>query len=387
MVYLHFIFHEERSMRCSRHRIRPAWRLRGFTLIELLVVIAIIAVLIALLLPAVQAAREAARRAQCVNNLKQMGLALHNYHSTTNVFPSGGSAASIPGGGIRTMWGSWSAQSMMLPYMEQTPVYNSINFWLVNIGDGTSQAVNSTASVTRINSFVCPSGPLYAGRSFQYTIISGDFPTNNYFASVGSSLNFDGTAGSGAPNGAFQLGGAMIGLRDITDGSSNTIAFGEWRTGDDDRNKLSMPQDVINLTGSQYPNGANWNSPLMNMPLGGQPFVAWVATCSGAAKASIGTDNNRSGVGQRWDMGLFGRTLGNTLLAPNPPYPNCEINTWGQGEFDAPGMYGLSSFHSGGANVAMADGSVKFLKSSTNNLTMWSLGSRNQGEVIGADSY
>src|SRR4051794_7660554 len=101
---------------------------RAFTLIELLVVIAIIAVLIALLLPAVQAAREAARRAQCVNNLKQMGLALHNYHSAINSFPMGSSLNPWNVPGDADGWSGWSAQSLMLPYMEQSPIYNAINF-------------------------------------------------------------------------------------------------------------------------------------------------------------------------------------------------------------------------------------------------------------------
>ena len=110
----------------------------GFTLIELLVVIAIIAVLIALLLPAVQSAREAARRAQCTNNLKQIGLGMHNYHSTYNTFPIGVSASrntwnigkcGVGPSGLVT-WNGWSAQSLLLPYLEATPVYNAINFWL-----------------------------------------------------------------------------------------------------------------------------------------------------------------------------------------------------------------------------------------------------------------
>src|SRR5947209_16831901 len=102
---------------------------RGFTLIELLVVIAIIAVLIALLLPAVQAAREAARRAQCVNNLKQFGLAMHNYHSTNDVFPMGASLCYYPYGGgsnpLCTTWNNWSAHAMMLNYLEQNAIYNA----------------------------------------------------------------------------------------------------------------------------------------------------------------------------------------------------------------------------------------------------------------------
>ena len=119
-------------MICSRRNTRP-----GFTLIELLVVIAIIAVLIALLLPAVQAAREAARRSQCVNNLKQLGLAMHNYESTHQSFPLGGNNG--PGGPTtydNRYWGAWSTQTMLLPYMEQTAIYQAINFNYLGRSDG-----------------------------------------------------------------------------------------------------------------------------------------------------------------------------------------------------------------------------------------------------------
>src|SRR5829696_980857 len=111
-------------LRTSTPRVKP---LRGFTLIELLVVIAIIAVLIALLLPAVQAAREAARRSQCVNNLKQMGLAMHNYHSVIGTFPMG-NARAFEAPGVVTDWGTFSAHAMLLPYVEQQALYNSCNF-------------------------------------------------------------------------------------------------------------------------------------------------------------------------------------------------------------------------------------------------------------------
>ena len=95
---------------------------------------------------------------------------------------------------------------------------------------------------------------------------------------------------------------------------------------------------------------------------------------------------NRSWLGERWDIPTPGRTLGNTLFAPNPPIPNCEIR-WDQSDIDGPGIFGLSSFHPGGCNVMMADGSVRFLKSTTNQKTVWALGSRDQGETISADSY
>ena len=137
------------------HAPRPR---RGFTLIELLVVIAIIGVLIALLLPAVQSAREAARRSQCVNNLKQLGLALNNYHSTNNSFPLGGNPAPYqPMNGGCTVWAGWSAQSMLLPYLEQVQVYNAINFYFTGRGSGVSENIQKTAMTTRINAFLCPS--------------------------------------------------------------------------------------------------------------------------------------------------------------------------------------------------------------------------------------
>jgi prepilin-type processing-associated H-X9-DG protein len=118
------------------------------------------------------------------------------------------------------------------------------------------------------------------------------------------------------------------------------------------------------------------------MPYGSAALPGWLANCANLAKTARG----RSFIAQRWDTGMFGRTLGNTLLAPNPPYPNCN-NTTGNGDFDNLGMFGMSSFHPGGANVALCDGSVRFLKATTALPTVWALGSKDQGEVISADSY
>ena len=133
------------------HRTR-----RGFTLIELLVVIAIIAVLIALLLPAVQSAREAARRAQCTNNLKQIGLAMHNYLTAHNVFPPGTAASynTVNPGCMASM--GWSAQALMLGYLEHTPLYNAANFMLDPLQNDSHWA-NSTVLFTRLAAFICPS--------------------------------------------------------------------------------------------------------------------------------------------------------------------------------------------------------------------------------------
>jgi prepilin-type processing-associated H-X9-DG protein len=356
------------------------------TLIELLVVITIIALLIALLLPAFPAAGEAARRVQCTNNLKQLALAMQNYHVFYGCYPPGGmmstrlSMAAHCGG-----LGSWSAQSRMLPYLEQSPLYNAINFEVCNISDPVTESINATAVQGRIGGFLCPSSYEPRGTIHGWAIKA---PGNNYFASVGPSLNYDGIQVEGPPSGVFMWGGQAIGIRDVLDGTSQTIAFGEWRTGDFNDSRLSIPQDVVPLA-RVYPGGATSSyDARLTMPAGAAGFQAWLDICAQRASAT----NNRSWIGEGWSFGFLGVSLGNTLLAPNPPYPNCEIvNTTpggsGSDDFDAPGMYGMSSGHSGGGNVAMCDGSVRFLTSSMKRETVWKLGSRAQGEVLSGDEF
>jgi prepilin-type N-terminal cleavage/methylation domain-containing protein/prepilin-type processing-associated H-X9-DG protein len=372
----------------------PGRHVRGFTLIELLVVIAIIGVLIALLLPAVQSAREAARRAQCTNNLKQVGLALANYESANGAYPAayGNSASPTDRWGT---WGAWSPQAQLLPFMEQSAVYNAINFNCVSHGDqGHLDVVQRTAITTRISAFNCPSSPPATG-----TYYGRPRATNNYFASVGSSLHWIMSSGASAPNGVFGWGGEYggvnsapaIGISGMIDGTSNTIAFGEWRTGDFNDTRLSIPQDVINLR-QGLPNGVGegWGNARMNMPAGAVEFTAWLNLCAGAAPGSTAGGEpwrtNMSYLGQACNQGMFGWTLGTVLLAPNPRFPNCRMCGW-DGDWDCPGMYGLSSYHPGGANVAMADGSVRYLKNSTAREVVWGLGSRDQGEALSQDSY
>ncbi len=383
------------SRRFQRAPSRPDGR--GFTLIELLVVIAIIAVLISLLLPAVQSAREAARRAQCTNNMKQLGLALHNYLSSTGAVPHvypllyAGVTSTYSDG-----WGAWSPQAQLFPYLEQTPVYNSINFSLPNRYSGWN--ANTTVLGVRIASFLCPSSPVAKGNIACCVFIKT--PGNNYFASVGPAIVYQSNQGTVGlfgydynPSLAINVPVAnrsnstpAISIADISDGTSNTIAFGEWRTGDFNCSVVTIPQDVINPV--PWPNisqSGPWSGTALTT------FMGWLNTCASTAPSTIthgGTnwEYNMSYLGISWDQGIFGYSLGNTMLAPNPPYPNCRTCTW-NGDWDCPGMYGLSSYHPGGGNIAMADGSVRFLKSSTNMNIVWALGTKAGGEVISSDSY
>ena len=203
-------------------------RRRGFTLIELLVVIAIIAVLISLLLPAVQW-REAARRAQCLNNLKQIGLALHNYHSPNDTFPLGSACTGTFSGNVCTAWDGFSAQALFLGYMEGGSIYNSLNF-----SQGSSQLANSTGIMTKVNSFLCPSDP-NAGGSFSgsWTLNTGDAESNfnSYCASTGTTyVPQDNGQGGTTSTGMFSYT-QCYGIRSCTDGTSNTVAFSEALVG------------------------------------------------------------------------------------------------------------------------------------------------------------
>jgi len=272
---------------------------------------------------------------------------------------------------------------MLLPYMEQSPLYNALNFNMIGRGDGLGESVNTTGTTARVNSFLCPSSPLPGSGTYY----SKPWPGNNYFASAGSSLNWIGTDSAGQPNGCFYVQGNPIGTRDILDGTSNTILFGEQRIGDFNDGKISIPEDIAGNTTAPG-GGTSFNTAMANMPGGGGQLAAWLQTCASNLKSGSTpfSPSGRSWNGDLWFNGNYGHALGNTVLAPNSQYPNCMFHD-GNSDWDRAGFAGIHSFHSGGANVCLADGSVKFLKASTALPVMWALGSRNQGETISSDSY
>ena len=371
-------------------------RRRGFTLIELLVVIAIIAVLIALLLPAVQAAREAARRIQCVNNMKQIGLAVANYIDTNNCFPPG--SLDFIDNGYQTNQ-SYSAHARLLNGIEQQALFNAANFSVAPMNDTIGEYINFTVINTTLTVFLCPSTPpptwpIPAGIGL-LQLGAPVAPGNSYFASVGSSLEFDGSQAS-PPNGVIFYEGRLttatpnvpnissVGLQSVTDGTSNTISFGEWKIGSGNLSVFTSPTDMI-FVGSGPAGTGRTVSGSYNMPnpILVASFPAWLQLCATDLTVASTRNAHTPLLGLSWSMGLPGCTMGNLLQAPNPNYPNCSTNT----SLGWPGMWGLSSFHPGGANVVFCDGSVHFVKNSINNPTLWALGSRNQGEVIDASSY
>jgi prepilin-type N-terminal cleavage/methylation domain-containing protein/prepilin-type processing-associated H-X9-DG protein len=349
---------------------------RGFTLIELLVVVSIIAILIGLLLPAVVAVREASRRAQCAGNLKQIGLALHNYHASNDCFPSGASAsfnqlshteAGIPS--KPTNWNGWSAQALMLNYIDQTPLYNAINFDFDPTMNGEAP-FNLTARQTQIALFLCPSDS-YAGDPF----------LNSYYGSIGTTVQHEAHQSTGVF--AYQT---AYGAQHITDGESNTVAFAEGLAGDQQADAY-RGNGVVNV-GTPFPNA--------NIAAAGQ-FPAQVMSNLQACNAGFQSIGSNPGLasgnrGQDWGWGSEAMTLFNTIVPPNSTdyafnqcryvCASCYLE-----DADHSDIINASSDHSGGVNVLFCDGSVRFIKSSISMQTWWALGTRNGGEVIGADSY
>jgi prepilin-type N-terminal cleavage/methylation domain-containing protein/prepilin-type processing-associated H-X9-DG protein len=343
----------------SRHR-------RGFTLIELLVVIAIIAVLIALLLPAVQAAREAARRAQCTNNLKQMGLAIANYESANGTLPMGSLNMSQAYDNCASISFKYTWQDYILNYVEQGTTYNALNFvrpW--NSGSLT------TAFDVQIATYLCPSDSKFQEEPAGYV----QFVQTSYAAVRGATENIYYGWGPNSVN-ASRCGaidsegvfGEQIAYRyaEITDGTSNTLAVGETSRFAAD-NSVSSPFNFGNYVGAWGgPGISGWNN---DVRITGGAFTV------PKINAKPDTQNSASAIGNcggPFAVPQYGNPVG--WSAPGSPCVN-------------EGQFGFRSNHPGGANFVFCDGSVKFLKETLNPQVLQALGSRNLGEVISSDSF
>jgi len=336
---------------------RPSRRSRGLTAVELLVTIGIIGIVAALILPAIQASREASRRIQCANNLKQIMLATHSFQTANGGFPTSG-FWTFPAsnrepktlGGF-SMHGVYSIHGRILPYLEQDGIYNDINFSLPNSDLASVGIFHYTEAIQSISAFLCPSDPKIASSPLAPT-------------------SYRGCAGLGerefTANGLLQFrdDGSFIGkisqrdfspLSSIADGLSNTLAFAE------------KPIGTISGTYAPF---RDW----VRRQSGSLPLRAddWIVACS-----KLGRD----GGGQRLDAGaswmLTGAiyTLFFASTSPNSTIPDCGDET-----FNGVGLFSARSYHPGGVNAAMADGSVRWFSATTSVATWRGHGTRAGGE-------
>jgi prepilin-type N-terminal cleavage/methylation domain-containing protein len=336
-------------------------RRKGFTLIELLVVIAIIAILIALLLPAVQQAREAARRSQCRNNLKQIGLGLHNYHDNFNMFPPGNIASSVGGWGI-----SWWPR--IFPYIDQAPLYNRLTWSGIHPGwtcCGDGAGVGGTANGAVLNGVtitvaLCPSSPLEPRRDSggsqstqaQYHGIAGALDGNGFTNSVNRVSNCCGCCGGQQATGQLSSGGMMVtmrgrGIRDCTDGTTNVIMVGEY-------------SDFI-LRTATGPKTAQVNG--IHGILMGSPNLTYPEAAGSGA--------------------MFERqfNINSIRYSPNAPAIDNDVNWPGVGD-NFGSNNPMSSAHTGGVHVLLGDGSVKFISNNIDMANLRRIATRDDGAPV-----
>jgi prepilin-type processing-associated H-X9-DG protein/prepilin-type N-terminal cleavage/methylation domain-containing protein len=308
--------------------LRPR-RARAFTMIEILVVITIIAALVGLLLPAVQAAREASRRAQCSNNLRQIGLAMHNYHGAQDTFPSAYITAVVNDAASPEVGPGWGWGVMILAHLEQRALSDATNFSLPITVPGSM-----TARTATLSAFLCPSnvgdGPV-AVRDASGTVLSVDLSAGQYVASAGQ---LEPVEFPDSNNGVFYRN-SRNGLRDITDGSSTTLMVGE------------RSRNVADAT---------WVGAIPTAQLCTNP--RWPVQECGPASTMVVSHTGSAGTG--------------AIYVPNSKTSMVD-DYW--------------SFHPGGCNFLLCDGSVRFIKESVNPSIFSYLSTRAGGEVVSSDQF
>lgn len=323
----------------------------GFTLVELLVVIAIIGVLIGLLLPAVQKVREAANRTKCQNNLKQIGLAVHNHNEVFGSFPAGCSLT----------WGSWgwSPHGQILPFIEQDGLYRIINFT-----QGPYASVNAAALSQQPRIFICPSDA-FAGSPNFWLGGSSFYGFTSYHPNAGTwvtATKWDGVFGPGADSAGGAPALPAVKIADILDGTSNTVCFAEVAIG---------------------PTGTNWPATPRTDCFNGGTVPSTVA---GARAALVSKDWTTAGYaggwsppwryrGYPWHEGNVWRNWYNHLLTPNSPCWQANGDWW---QLVSP----ASSYHNSGANVVLCDGSVRYVGNDVDPNVWIAAGTRAGGETV-----
>lgn len=360
-------------------------RNRGFTLVELLVVITIIGILVGLLLPAVQAAREAARRIQCANNLKQIGLALHNYHASHSTFPLSTTTAASSSAGCQSGLFSWLAMS--LPYLEQDNLHQAID-WNVGMADDcggsfsrltvSSDHPNAAAGSVELPGFLCPSDFYGQNDVLGSARLAPGSYAGNIGWPIGSSLpggsritEHNGFMGLASPRQTVAWHKSRVGIRDITDGTSHTAAVSERLI-----NNLTLGRDPF---GTPFYEGLRSAPPGVLSYCGGSTGATrsldrWINYCS---SVNVPDPSYSGPHGRAWISG-WSLAANNYMHVLPPNMRNCHL--YG-GESDGQNMVTASSRHAGGCQTLMGDGRIVFIQESIDRRIWWAIGSRNGGET------